>query len=244
MVFPHVVRPAGGAWCSPNPTHATSFCPSRNIVLLFCLHHRAAPSPQAGHHRGAVSMRTLYTSDPHNLAARVYRMASSKEAIFESPESLNDQKMALAGKMMMYVEINSGGDVLHDIIKNIPNDIASMLPDKIQSCDLVEGEWGTVGSVICWNFTYDGKREVIKQQIEEVTEENHKIVFKVLVVDNIYKSFKIIFHVEPKGDGKLAAVTFEFEKVNPRIPYPTVFMDYLCDVFRGVDDYNRSAGIR
>ncbi|KAJ0669394.1 putative Bet v I/Major latex protein [Helianthus annuus] len=89
----------------------------------------------------------------------------------------------------------------------------------------------------------DGKKEIIKQEIEEVNEENHKIVFKVLearLVENIYKSFKIIFHVEPKGDGKLAAVTFEFEKVNPRIPYPTAFMDYLCDVFKGVDDYNSS----
>ncbi|KAJ0435842.1 putative Bet v I/Major latex protein [Helianthus annuus] len=160
---------------------------------------------------------------------------------FCSPSS--DQKMALAGKMMMYLEINSPGEVLHDIVRNRPNDIASMLPDKVHSCDLVEGQWGAVGSVICWNFTYDGKKEIIKQEIEEVNEENHKIVFKVLearLVENIYKSFKIIFHIEPKGDGKLAAVTFEFEKVNPRIPYPTAFMDYLCDVFKGVDDYNSS----
>ncbi|XP_076947204.1 MLP-like protein 31 [Bidens hawaiensis] len=149
--------------------------------------------------------------------------------------------MALAGKMMMHVEINSGGDVLHDIVRNRPNDIASTLPDKVHSCVLVEGQWGAVGSVICWNFTYDGKKEVIKQEIEEVNEENHKIVFKVLearLVDKIYKSFKIIFHVEPKSDGELGVVSFEFEKVNPMMPYPTAFMDYLCDVFRGIDHYN------
>ncbi|KAD1579685.1 hypothetical protein R6Q59_006665 [Mikania micrantha] len=149
--------------------------------------------------------------------------------------------MVVAGKMMMYVPINASGAVLHDIVTNRPNDIASMLPDKVHSCELVEGQWGQVGSVICWNFTYDGKREVIKQQIEEVNMENHKIVFNVLearLVDNIYKSFKIIFHVEPKSDGKLAAVTFEFEKVNPRMPYPTAFMDYLCDVFKSVDECN------
>ncbi|KAJ0828429.1 putative Bet v I/Major latex protein [Helianthus annuus] len=75
---------------------------------------------------------------------------------FCSPSS--DQKMALAGKMMMYLEINSPGEVLHDIVRNRPNDIASMLPDKVHSCDLVEGQWGAVGSVICWNFTY-GSRE-------------------------------------------------------------------------------------
>ncbi|KAK9074544.1 hypothetical protein SSX86_007142 [Deinandra increscens subsp. villosa] len=149
--------------------------------------------------------------------------------------------MAVAGKMAMYVKINAGGDVLYDIVRNRPNDIASMLPDKVYSCELLEGEWGAVGSVICWNFSYDGKREIIKQQIEEVDEKTYKIVFNVLearLVKNIYKSFKIIFNVEPKSDGKVAAVTFEFEKVNPKMPYPTAFLDYLWVVFKGVDEYN------
>lgn len=62
--------------------------------------------------------------------------------------------MALAGKMMTYLKIDSSGDVLHDIIRNKPNDIAMMLPDKVHSCDLVEGQLGSVGSVLCWNFTF------------------------------------------------------------------------------------------
>lgn len=62
--------------------------------------------------------------------------------------------MPLAGKMMMYVEINSSGDVLHDIVRFRPNDIASMLPDNVYSWELLDGQWGTVGSIICWNFSY------------------------------------------------------------------------------------------
>lgn len=68
-------------------------------------------------------------------------------------------------------------------------------------------------------------------------------MFKILearLLNNIYKSFKITFHIEPKGDGNLAVVTFEFEKVNPKMPYPTAFMDYLCDVFKSVDEYTSS----
>nr|GEW41996.1 kirola-like [Tanacetum cinerariifolium] len=145
--------------------------------------------------------------------------------------------------MMMHVEIDSSGDVLYDIVRYRPNDLATILPDKVQGCYLLDGQWGAVGSIICWNFTYDGKSEVIKQEIEEVNDSNHKIVFNVLeakLVEGIYKSFKIIFYTEPDDNGKLAAVTFEFEKENSKMPYPTDFMDYLCDIFRGVDKYNSS----
>nr|XP_043627108.1 MLP-like protein 43 [Erigeron canadensis] len=152
--------------------------------------------------------------------------------------------MAVSGKMMMYVNIKSRGDELHEIIRFRPNDLALMLPDKVHSCVLLDGEWGAVGSIISWNFTYDEKVEVFKQQIEEVDEANHKIVFKILearLLEKIYKSFKITFHVEEQAEGrdrKLGAVTFEFEKENSKFPYPTAFMDFLCDVFSLLDDYN------
>nr|GEU95823.1 kirola-like [Tanacetum cinerariifolium] len=62
--------------------------------------------------------------------------------------------MNLSGKMMMHVEIDSSGDVLYDIVRYRPNDLATILPDKVQGCYLLDGQWGAVGSIICWNFTY------------------------------------------------------------------------------------------
>ncbi|KAI3499992.1 hypothetical protein L1887_35807 [Cichorium endivia] len=146
--------------------------------------------------------------------------------------------MALSGKLIGYVEITSGGDVFHDFLRHKPHEVASIFPDKVHGCDLVEGQRGDVGSTVCWNFTLDGEKKSSKQIIEAVDEEKHMIVLKVVEgfpLEGLYKSFTATFHVEPKGDGKLATWTFEYEKLNAGVPYPTALMDFVCTVTKDLD---------
>ncbi|KAF5777282.1 putative Bet v I/Major latex protein [Helianthus annuus] len=148
--------------------------------------------------------------------------------------------MALIGTIIGKVEINSGAKVLHDLYRHTPDDISSICPDKIHSCDLLSGTRGAVGSTIIWHFTQDGKRQSLKEIIEEVNETNHKIVFKVLegeLVDEKYKAFTIIFHCEQKDGKQWAVWTIEFERLDTSIPYPTSFMEYLCDYLKEIDDH-------
>ncbi|KAI3720121.1 hypothetical protein L6452_21031 [Arctium lappa] len=150
--------------------------------------------------------------------------------------------MGLTGKLIMYLDISSRGDVFHDIFRHKPHEFASISPDKIHGCD-IDGERGAVGSVLCWNYTLDGKKQTAKELIEEIDETNHKIVLKVIegdLLEDLYKSFKIIFHVEPKGDGQLAIWTLEFEKLNANVPYPTTFMDFLLDCTKEMDVHKAS----
>ncbi|MFS8028768.1 putative Bet v I/Major latex protein [Helianthus anomalus] len=150
--------------------------------------------------------------------------------------------MALSGKLIGYVEISKTGDVFHDLLRHKPHEMVTIAPDKVHDCELHEGERGAVGSVITWHYTtHDGKRKTSKQIIESVNEENHTIVLKVIggeLVDGQYKSFTNTFHVEPKGDGKVATWTFEFEKVDTSVPYPTIEMDYLCNLIKDLDAHN------
>ena len=87
----------------------------------------------------------------------------------------------------------------------------------------------------------DGKRKTATEIIEAVDETNHTIVFKVIggeVVEEIYTAFKLTFHVEPTQDGKqLGTWTFEFERPNVNVPYPTSLMDYLCGLIKDMDDH-------
>nr|GEY00847.1 MLP-like protein 43 [Tanacetum cinerariifolium] len=81
------------------------------------------------------------------------------------------------------------------------------------------------------------------QIIEAVDEEKHLIVFKVIggdLVEELYKSFTIILHVEQKGDAKVATWTLEFEKPHPSVPYPTSLMDYFCNLIKDLDAHNNS----
>ncbi|KAJ9543515.1 hypothetical protein OSB04_023222 [Centaurea solstitialis] len=87
------------------------------------------------------------------------------------------------------------------------------------------------------DITINGKKKFSKQIIEAVDETNHQIVFKLIGGElvEIYKTFTITFHVEPKGRKQLATWTFDFEKPNTNVPYPTAMMDYLCEMLADMD---------
>ncbi|KAL9321731.1 hypothetical protein ACSQ67_009784 [Phaseolus vulgaris] len=79
---------------------------------------------------------------------------------------------------------------------------------KYKSVQIHKGEWGTVGSIISWNYTLDGKKVVAKEVVEGIDKENCKVSFKVLEGDllGLYKSFKLNLQVTPKGNGKCGAM--------------------------------------
>ncbi|XP_031273357.1 MLP-like protein 43 [Pistacia vera] len=65
--------------------------------------------------------------------------------------------MALAGQLKADVEINPPADKFQEFFSCTPFESTKSSPDKIQSVDLIEGQWGKDGSVYCWNFLLDGK---------------------------------------------------------------------------------------
>ncbi|XP_076940697.1 kirola-like [Bidens hawaiensis] len=146
--------------------------------------------------------------------------------------------MALSGKFIGYVNISKNGDVFHDLLRHKHSEMVALVPDKIHDCELHEGERDAVGSVMNWHFTKEGKKETSKQIIESVNEENHTIVLKIIggeLVDGKYKYFTMTFHVEPKGDGQVAIWTFEYEKLDTSVPYPTADMDFVCNLIKHLD---------
>ena len=61
--------------------------------------------------------------------------------------------MDLSGKMVKQVEILSDGDVFYEIFAYKLYCISEMSHGNIQGVDLLEGDWGTVGSVIFFKYT-------------------------------------------------------------------------------------------
>ena len=55
-------------------------------------------------------------------------------------------------KLETDVEINASPVQFHEYFTRRPHHISNVSSDKIQGCDLHEGEWGNVGSVIYWNY--------------------------------------------------------------------------------------------
>lgn len=62
--------------------------------------------------------------------------------------------MGLHGKLIAAIEFKAGGDVFHELFRFKPSDISEASPDKIHACEIHEGEYGHVGSIICWTYTH------------------------------------------------------------------------------------------
>lgn len=60
--------------------------------------------------------------------------------------------MSLSGKKVVQVDIKCNGDLLHGLFRYRLHDLPILAPEYLKSCELQEGEWGVVGSIINWNY--------------------------------------------------------------------------------------------
>ncbi|KAF7827664.1 MLP-like protein 28 [Senna tora] len=141
-------------------------------------------------------------------------------------------------KMGIDVHLNGSAEQFHDVFCSRTHHIANVCPDKIQGVEIHEGEWGSEGSIICWNYVHDGKKCVAKELIESIDGKNNKMTFKVIEGDLLkdYKSFKFILHVTPQEEkGSIAHWTLEYEKLKDHIPDPHTLLQLVTDVSKDID---------
>ncbi|KAL3839900.1 hypothetical protein ACJIZ3_024491 [Penstemon smallii] len=62
--------------------------------------------------------------------------------------------MGLHGTLVASVEFKAGGDLYHELVRYNPNKVADITPEKVQGCDVHEGEFGKVGSIVLWRYTH------------------------------------------------------------------------------------------
>ncbi|KAK4430314.1 Kirola [Sesamum alatum] len=148
--------------------------------------------------------------------------------------------MGLSGKLVSQIDIKCDGDVFHEIFRERPHHISGMSPQHIQNCDLHDGQWGTVGSVIYWNYTHEGKEKVAKEIIEAIDEEKKSVTFNVIDGDlmELYKTFKLTVHVDTNGDDNLVTWTIEYEKLNEDVPDPDSVMEFCLSVTKDIEKHH------
>ncbi|EYU33127.1 hypothetical protein MIMGU_mgv1a019445mg [Erythranthe guttata] len=117
-----------------------------------------------------------------------------------------------------------------------------MSPSHVQNCDLQEGQWGTVGSTVYFNYTHDGKERVAKEIIEALDEENKSVTYKVIEGDlmELYKTFKLTVRVDTTGEDNVVTWTFEYEKLSEDIPDPHTLMEFFGTMTKSIDSHHIS----
>jgi len=145
--------------------------------------------------------------------------------------------MALTGKRVVEIKIKAKGDVFHDLWRANPHHIPNLSPTLIQNCRTHEGETGTVGSVLHWNYFHDGQDRVAKTQIMAIDEEKKLISFKIVEGHflELYKNFFIYLHVDTKGINHVVTWTVEYEKLSPDVPDPDTLMEFYAKLTKDIE---------
>ncbi|KAK8655665.1 hypothetical protein V6N13_108237 [Hibiscus sabdariffa] len=146
-------------------------------------------------------------------------------------------------KLEVDVEIKASPEQFHDMFANKPHHVHHTCYDKIQGCELHEGEWGKVGTVVDWSYVHgmvyftilfmllssviinysitsmtvclDGKAKKAKEVIEAIDPDKNLITFRVIEGDLMeeYKSFVLTIQVSPKSEGSGSVVHWTLEYV-------------------------------
>jgi len=70
------------------------------------------------------------------------------------------ESSSLCGKLETDIEIKASAGKFHHMFAGRPHHVSKATPGKIQGCELHEGDWGKVGSIVFWNYVH-GKCKVI-----------------------------------------------------------------------------------
>ncbi|CAE5963729.1 unnamed protein product [Arabidopsis arenosa] len=161
---------------------------------------------------------------------------------------------SLVGKLEALVEIKSSAGKFHHMVSGKPHHITKAAPGHIQGCELHEGEWGKVGTVVIWNYFHgkiesnditnsriDGEAKVAKERIEALEPEKNLITFRVLEGDMTkeYKSITFTIQVTPKqgGPGSIVHWLLEYEKISEEVAHPETLLQFCVEMSKGIDEY-------
>ncbi|GMI65009.1 MLP-like protein 28 [Hibiscus trionum] len=148
---------------------------------------------------------------------------------------------ALVDKLEAEIEIKSSAEQFHDMIANKPHHLHHASNDKIQGCDLLEGEWGKLGSIIRWHLVLEGKARTGKDTVEAIDPDKNSITFRKLEAEILreYKTIVYTIQASPKseGSGSVVHLTLEYEKLHHGIGHPQALQQFLLDVFTDIDAY-------
>ncbi|XP_060669752.1 MLP-like protein 34 [Ziziphus jujuba] len=153
--------------------------------------------------------------------------------------------MAQIIKEELEIEVKASVEKFYGLWKQKPYQIPGAASAQIQSCELREGQWGIVGSVLYWKYTHtDGKARAAEERVEEIDDENYSITFVKIggdVMEHL-KSFKVTMKFIPKGEGSMVQWISEYESKYDGIVMPagsanSKMDEFLVGLIKNIDAY-------
>ncbi|XP_061350510.1 MLP-like protein 34 [Gastrolobium bilobum] len=145
--------------------------------------------------------------------------------------------MALTGKLSIEVGIQASAAKFFKLFATELHDVQNHA-DTVHETMVHQGDWHSIGSVKQWTYTLDGKVVSCKEKVESIDEEKKTITYSLFDGDvaQKYKTFKLIFQVIDKNDGRAAVNwTIEYERINEDIQPPFSYIEYFYKSTTSID---------
>ncbi|KAJ0241847.1 hypothetical protein HA466_0212060 [Hirschfeldia incana] len=137
------------------------------------------------------------------------------------------------------VEIKSPANKFHMFVGRLQH--VPKATRYIQGCDLLEGDWGMVGSIVLWKLLFDGEARVSKDRIEAMDFEKKMIQWRVLEgpLKTVYNSLLKTMKVSPNhgGPGSTVKWNVKYERIDENVAHPERLLQFLVEVTKQVDGY-------
>ncbi|KAJ4848890.1 hypothetical protein Tsubulata_042589 [Turnera subulata] len=182
----------------------------------------------------------LYKLEPKGqgtLATCIIEYEKVKEDVLKEIAAAVATPQALSGKLETVLELDCPPGKFLKAWKSEAHQIPKHTPNNIHSVELHEGDWehDQGPSIKFWEYSVGGKRETFKERVE-VDEAKNIIKLTGLEGDvmKIYKVFNPTYKLEPKGQGTLATLMIEYEKVDEDVPNPDIYMDFMISLTKDI----------
>ncbi|KAJ9153091.1 hypothetical protein P3X46_026575 [Hevea brasiliensis] len=145
--------------------------------------------------------------------------------------------MALKGNLETVLQLKSSPEKFLSVWKGQAHQVPNHTPTNIQGVDVHEGDWVTSGSIKVWKYTVERKSEVFKEKV--IVDDEKKTVTLIGLegdVFKIYKVYNVIWQLTPKGQGSLATIILEYEKLNENVPAPDIYLDFVIRITKDIDE--------
>ncbi|XP_050372024.1 MLP-like protein 28 [Argentina anserina] len=148
--------------------------------------------------------------------------------------------MAQIAKMQVEAEIKASAEKFYEVFRSKGYLLPKICPEMISDLRVIEGDWGTVGSVKQWTYVAAGNSEIAKETVEAMDVKTKSLTFKTVdgSMLKVYKNIKTTVQVTAKGGGCSSVKwSIEYEKLNEDSPPPNKYLDFVVILTKKVDAY-------
>ncbi|GMJ04450.1 MLP-like protein 43, major latex protein like 43 [Hibiscus trionum] len=147
--------------------------------------------------------------------------------------------MSLIGTLEADVDIAASAQQFFGVMCNAPNQLTTIVPDIVKSCDLLDGLWGALGAITSWTYVLGGVTTTITLVIGAVNPITKSVTYGLIEGDlkSQFSTFAVQMDATQKIGGCTVHLAITYVKLTQDVSNPQALLDLGVQVIKGLGAY-------